>query len=226
MDPIAEWDLLVLTRHSPDELAQEKDEVLQEITQRGVLRLTNVSGKKDPEWVCQILQAAAVTLKELAVYDVNNSLLRAMQGMRLEKLVIGDTNFAQGGQLKNFKLHLPSRLIYLRVWGLPRPLTVSMLTAHAERMEELWLQVDCHPVSSRYAEHKDTSWISKRVDLAGLLGECRLVTLKKLVLWRHGTLVPHLPDPCRAQREAVSFVVPPECSVKCNKCDGVAIDPF
>lgn len=163
----------------------------------------------DPDWVLDVLRSAAPTLEELRLAGPREEHLRVVHAMpRLQRMDLDVCDKVLDIQPPELPaLPLPSKLKWLRVSGLPRATLVSLLRAHNEALEELWIDIDT-PFSWTWPEYSN--------DLDVLLDQCGL-RVRHVVLGRDGD---HSKKCCEAQVAAVRGVLP-QAIVSCEMCHGV-----
>ncbi|XP_026291175.1 uncharacterized protein LOC113215725 [Frankliniella occidentalis] len=210
--PVREMDVEYVSQTDPNARQQDKAALLAEAP--GVTLLVGVWCHWDPAWSLQLLQRAAPTVERLSVNSPREAHLRALHAMpRLRRLYVdGDADlYAQPPELPA----LPpghAGLQWLRVWGLPRATTQSLLRAHGGTLEELVLWV---------GTAGSAGWPWSCGDLHLLLQQSGLRALRRLVLGRLGCI--HGPAPCREQRAEVRRVLP-GAEVLCDQCDRVELE--
>ncbi|XP_052133598.1 uncharacterized protein LOC113217539 [Frankliniella occidentalis] len=176
-----------------------------------VTRLSHVYCDKDPAWSLHLLWRAAPTVLDLGVMYPREAHLLAVHAMpRLRRLYVfsGDALDAQPPVLPALP---PGRrgLQLLKVLGLPRATTLSLLQAHGESLEDLQLEVGT-------GTDTDSVWRESCGSLHSQLEQCGLRVLRRLVLVRSG-LHAHSALACVGQRAQVRGVLP-GVEVLCSRC--------
>ncbi|XP_052131330.1 uncharacterized protein LOC113209672 [Frankliniella occidentalis] len=198
--------VLLISCSGPTYLQQEKAALLRDAP--GVTRLVQVWCHTDPTWSLQLLQRAAPTMEQLVVWCPREAHLRAVHAMpRLRRLYV-DGDAALLAQPPELPALPPGHagLQWLRVDGLPRATTQSLLRAHGGTLEELVLWVGT--AGSR-------EWPDSCGDLHSLLQQSGLRALRRLLLvrWSYS----HELAACREQRAQVRRVLP-GAEVLCSRC--------
>ncbi|XP_026285407.2 uncharacterized protein LOC113211298 isoform X3 [Frankliniella occidentalis] len=195
--PPREMDLYQISISGPDAQQQEKAAALRDAP--GVTRLVHVYCDKDPSWNLQLLQRAAPSVEELKLIYPREAHLLAVHAMpRLRRLNVfsADALDAQPPVLPA----LPpgtAACRWLKVLGLPRATTQSLMRAHSHSLVELQLTV---------GSPGDKEWPKGCGDLHSLLEQCGLRALRRLVLRR--VLCTHRAAQCDQQRAQVRRVLP------------------
>lgn len=166
-----------------------------------------MSCQKDPAWCLAILQAASPNLEELHLVSPPAEHFAAVQGMpRLQRL-----HLTWSGDHAATPDRVPPRassgLKSLRVKGLPRAITQSLLQSHAVSLQDLELEVGAV---------RGEEWPFEAGDLAAFLRPCGL-RLARLVLVRPSAECDAAV--CRGQVRGARGMLR-HCSVKCDRCDG------
>lgn len=211
-------DLEDVSMSRPGAKLQQKAAALRDAV--GVTRLVELYCTGDPAWCLALLESAAPTLEQLGVWDLDEAHLRVVHAMpRLRRLDI----WSIVGLLDAQPPVLPALsqghtgLQWLRVKGLPRATTLSLLRAHSHSLEDLQLVV---------GTTFDGEWPQSGCsDLHSLLQQCGLRVLRRLVMWYANPDVTHEAAPCRQQRGRMRRVLP-GAKVLCNVCDRLPGDPF
>ncbi|XP_052131303.1 uncharacterized protein LOC127751586 [Frankliniella occidentalis] len=202
-------DVDAISDSGADDRQQEKAAALQDAA--GVTRLVNVVCREDPIWSLELLQRAAATVEELRLNFPDEAHLLAVHAMpRLRRLEVTGNAYACVPELP---APLPGAgvLQWLRVDGLPRATTQTLLRALGRSLEVLQMGV---------GTAGDGEWPFSCDDLPSLLEQCGLRALRRLVLGRIVGCT-HAAAPCDRQRADARRVLP-GAEVLCNWCDSVA----
>lgn len=182
-----------------------------------VERLVNVRCQRDPAWTLELLQRSALTVEQLELVDPGRGHLSAASNMlQLCRLFVQ----CQATLLPAADFEVPtsphSHLRWLRVYGLCRATTQSLLRAHADALEEVELRV-----GTPTTKHQGWPWSCS--DLHYMLRDCNLQALRRLVLKRLNCT--HTPAACNKQCSVVEMELP-KAKVLCSMCDDVEEEDF
>lgn len=166
-----------------------------------VRRLTGVLCNWDHGWCVRVLQSSAASLHGLKLHNPSDEHLAVVASMpRLQWLDLsfsGECSFSPPRSL-------PATLLALRVEGLSRAATKSLLRAHGPLLRVLWLDVGVE---------KGKEWPKGCKDLSAMLAH---LPLKLLLLTRPGPgSDTHDIEACHAQMNAARLALP-RCIVDCN----------
>lgn len=175
---------------------------------------------KDAAWCLSVLRAAAPTVEELyLVHPLPQHLAAVHTCLALRRLDVWATDRSLDAPPTVVlpALPQPSRLTWLRVGGLPRATTESLLGAHWTSLDVLWLYLG----TDRAAEWPGGCDAG---ELGAVLRHCG-PRLSRLVLGRPVRHEDGDEAVCLAQVATARRVLP-GCTVQCAKCDRVYIEQF
>ena len=198
---------LCKTKDSPSFRKQRQDK-LREIQEGRVTKLRGVSGKKQSQWVRDVLNAAAPNLTDLELLEAGWEHLKVVYTMpKLVRLDVGGN--VQVSQTKDPPV-LPDPpadrvgLQFLDAGYLPKETIVSLLQAHADTLSELNLWVG---TAGRPGADAQGRWPKSCPDLPQILASCNLKALKQLHLLRDSRFI-HNRKSCREQLDAIREALP------------------
>ncbi|XP_052120292.1 uncharacterized protein LOC113213386 isoform X3 [Frankliniella occidentalis] len=214
------WELNVgsASYGEPNEKHQEKTDCLRLVL--GVERLVGVHCCYDPAWSLQLLRSAAPSVEQLSVWYLRQAHMLAVHAMpRLRRLWL--SHYMEPRSLELGELPQQGNgegLEWLKVYGLPRPTTRSVLQAHAHSLQELVLFV---------GTAGEQQWPRSCSDLHSLLEQCGLRALRRVVLERGGasSRCSHGRAGCDQQRGEVRRVLH-GAEVLCSKCHHRRARPY
>ncbi|XP_026288220.2 uncharacterized protein LOC113213386 isoform X2 [Frankliniella occidentalis] len=185
-----------------------------------VERLVGVHCCYDPAWSLQLLRSAAPSVEQLSVWYLRQAHMLAVHAMpRLRRLWL--SHYMEPRSLELGELPQQGNgegLEWLKVYGLPRPTTRSVLQAHAHSLQELVLFV---------GTAGEQQWPRSCSDLHSLLEQCGLRALRRVVLERGGasSRCSHGRAGCDQQRGEVRRVLH-GAEVLCSKCHHRRARPY